>query len=208
MRPIIIILITTLLIGCSKSIFKSKWTNEKSPGNFVARFETSKGTFDVQVSREWSPMAVDRFYQLVKHHSLDHIIFYRVVPNFVAQFGISDTAEFKKWRQFIVPDEKVVSGNKKGSISFARAGKETRSDQLYFNLRDNLFLDTLNLYGVKGFPAFGDVIRGMEVVEALYSGYGDNTMKQLDTLYLNRSRFLSIFPKLDSINKVYLLETH
>jgi cyclophilin family peptidyl-prolyl cis-trans isomerase len=139
---------------------------------------------------------------------LDHIIFYRVVPNFVAQFGISDTVEFKKWRQFIVPDEKVLSGNKKGSISFARAGKETRSDQLYVNLRDNLFLDTLNLYGVKGFPPFGDVIRGMEVVEALYSGYGDNTMKQLDTLYLNRSRFLSIFPKLDSIHKVYLLKTH
>jgi len=208
MRPIIIILIATLLIGCTQSIFKSKWVNEKSPENFIARFETSKGSFDIQVSRQWSPMAVDRFYQLVKYHSLDHTVFYRVVPNFVAQFGINDTVEFKKWRQFIVPDEKVLSGNKKGSISFARAGKETRSDQLYVNLRDNLFLDTLNLYGVKGFPPFGDVIRGMEVVEALYSGYGDNTMKQLDTLYLNRSRFLSIFPKLDSINKVSLLKTH
>lgn len=197
-----------MLIGCTQSNFKSKWVNEKAPENFIARFETSKGSFDIQVNREWSPMAVDRFYQLVKHHYLDHTIFYRVVPNFVAQFGISDTVESNKWRKFIVPDERVIYGNKKGSLSFARAGKETRGSHLYVNLRDNLFLDTLNLYGVKGFPPFGNVIRGMEVIDSIYSGYGDNTMKQLDTLFLNRPRFLSIFPKLDSINKVYLLKTY
>jgi peptidyl-prolyl cis-trans isomerase A (cyclophilin A) len=204
----LVFLILILLCGCSKSNFKSKWINEESPEIFTARFETSKGTFDVQINREWSPLAADRFYQLVKHRYLDQILFYRVVPDFVAQFGISDTIESNKWRKFIVPDERVIYGNKKGSISFARAGKDTRNTQLYINLRDNHFLDTLNLYGVKGFPAFGNVVRGMEVVEKIYSGYGDNTMKKLDTLYLNRSHFLSIYPKLDSINKAYLVKTH
>jgi len=208
MRLRFFILIAVLLIGCSKSTFKSKWLNEKSPENFIARFETSKGSFDVQVAREWSPMAADRFYQLVKNHFLDHTIFYRVVPNFVAQFGITDTVEYFKWGKFIVPDERVVSGNKKGSISFARAGKETRSTQFYVNLRDNNFLDTINLSGVIGFPSFGNVIRGMEVVDSIYSGYGEKTMNKLDTLFFNRTHFLSVFPKLDSINKAYIVKKH
>src|ERR1700744_5131757 len=81
------------LHSCTKPFFKSKWLGERAPETFVTRFETSKGSFDILVTRSASPHAVDRYYQLVKHHFYDNGIFYRVVPNFVAQFGISDTVK-------------------------------------------------------------------------------------------------------------------
>lgn len=196
-----------MLTGCSKAIFKSKWTTQKSPEKFVARFETSKGAFDVQVNREWSPAAVDRFYQLLKHQFYDNTLFYRVVPNFVAQFGSGDTSINRKWNKFKVPDENVLYSNKKGSISFARAGKETRGNALFINLKDNPRLDTVNYEGVTGFPAFGNVTKGMDVVESLYSGYGDSTMKKPNQYFLNRQLFLKSFPKLDLIHKAYILKT-
>ena len=206
-RTIVIILALLVVPGCSKSIFKSKWPTEKSPPSFLARFETTKGSFDIRVKRESSPIAADRLYQLIKHHFYDHSIFYRVDSNFVVQFGSSDTIKMNHWSQYKVPDEKVIDGNVKGGVSFARAGKETRGTELFINLRDNSFLDTLSYADVKGFPVFGNVIRGMDVVASIYSGYGDRTMNELDTLYRNRPRFLQIFPKLDWITKAYLLKS-
>lgn len=206
MKPLTFILLILSLYGCSRSVFKSKWTNQKSPASFVARFETSKGSFDVEVKREWSPMAADRFYQLVKHRFYNDGIFYRVDKKFVAQFGTSDTIKSSKWDRYKIPDEPVMYGNKKGSISFARGDKETRGRDIYINLTNNQFLDTLNYSDVKGFPAFGNVTRGMEVVESLYSGYNDSTMTQLEILYKNRPAFLKIFPKLDAISHVSVLK--
>jgi cyclophilin family peptidyl-prolyl cis-trans isomerase len=206
MRIVISLLSIILLFGCTKSLFQSKWTTEKSPAGFVARFETTKGSFDVEVSRNWSSAAVDRFYQLVKYGFFDKALFYRVVPNFVVQFGSSDSSIVSQWGKFKVADEKVLYSNKKGTISFARAGKETRGTELFINLKDNPKLDTMVYEGIEGFPAFGDVINGMEVVEALYSGYGDNTMTQLDSMYKSRTNFLNSFPKLDSIIKAYIVK--
>lgn len=202
---IFISFLSIILFSCTKSLFQSKWTTEKSPAGFVARFETSKGSFDVEVSRKWSPAAVDRFYQLVKHGFFDKALFYRVVPNFVVQFGSSDSSIVSQWSKFKVADEKVFYSNKKGTISFARAGKDTRGTELFINLKDNPRLDTMVYEGVEGFPAFGDVVSGMEVVEALYSGYGDNTMAQLDSMYKSRAKFLDSFPKLDSIIKAFIV---
>ncbi len=196
-----------LLTACSKPVFKSKWINERSPENFVTRFETSKGSFDVEIKREWSPKAVDRFYQLLNHHFYDNAIFYRGVPNFVVQFGSSDTVITSHWDKYKIPDEDVKYGNKRGSISFARGGKETRGRELFINLKDNSKLDTINYEGVKGFPAFGNVTAGMNVVDSIYTGYGDNTMSKLDSLYINRQQFLKRFPKLDVITKAYILKT-
>lgn len=102
--------------------------------------------------------------------------------------------------------KRVIASNLKGSISFARSGVETRSGALFINLIDNSWLDTLTYAGVKGFPAFGNVIRGMDVVESIYSGYSDSTLSKLDTMLLNRSQFLEIFPKLDVIHKAYILK--
>lgn len=192
-----------LLISCTKSVYKTKWTTEKAPDTFVARFETSKGTFDIQINRESSPMAVDRFYQLIKNHYFDTTIFYRVVPDFVAQFGISDSTKTALWQKTKIPDEEVRQSNLKGALSFARAGKETRHNHLFINLKDNPRLDTINYNGVKGFPAFGNVINGMDVVEKLYSGYGNETMSKLDTI--NYTQLLKKFPKLDLISKIYIL---
>ncbi|MBE0649491.1 MAG: peptidylprolyl isomerase [Bacteroidales bacterium] len=204
---ILTFIIALMVLSCSRPTFKAKWTTETAPDVFTARFETSKGNFDVEIHRAWSPKAADRFYQLVRHHFYDNMLFYRVVPNFVVQFGNSDTATFKHWEKYKVPDEEVIKSNLKGTMSFARDGKETRGNDLFINLQDNVRLDTIMYNGVRGFPVFGVVTKGMDVVESIYSGYGDETMSKLDTLYLNRAHFLKTFPKLDSIKKAFILTT-
>lgn len=206
MRYILYGCIALLAISCSKAVFKSKWTAEKAPSAYTVRFETSKGRFDIRVTREWSPLAADRFYQLVKRRFYDSAVFYRVVPNFVAQFGNTDYTKIEKWMEYKIADEEVLHSNKKGSLSFARSGKQTRGDALYINLKDNPRLDTINFFDVKGFPSFGEVVNGMDVVSALYSGYGDTTMSRLDVMYENRGQFLQLFPGLDVIRKAYILK--
>ncbi len=201
-----IMMLFIIITGCSKPVFKSSWTNERAPEIFAARFETSKGSFDLQITREFSPLAVDRFYQLLKHRLYDNTLFYRVRPNWVAQFGISDTAIHHKWGAFKVPDEKVISSNKRGAIAFAGDGKDSRDFALFINLKDNIELDTREAKGVIGYPPFGHVTKGMGVVDSLYSGYGDNVFRHEETMYKNRSAFLDTFPKLDLIKKAYLLK--
>ncbi len=201
-----IILLFIVITGCSKPVFKSSWATERAPEIFKARFETSKGSFDLQITREYSPLAVDRFYQLLKHRLYDNTLFYRVRSNWVAQFGISDTAILHKWGAFKVPDEKVISSNKRGTIAFARDGKDSRDFALFINLKDNIQLDAREAKGVIGYPPFGNVSKGMEVVDSLYSGYGDTVFKYEGTMYKNRPAFLDSFPKLDLIRKAYLLK--
>ncbi|MEZ7499896.1 peptidylprolyl isomerase [Flavobacterium sp. Arc3] len=206
MRTFLFIILIVFFSCCSKAVFQPKWTNDKAPENFTARFETSKGVFDIQVNRTSSPMAVDRFYQFTKHHLYDNTLFYRVVPDFVVQFGNSDTTQTGPWNKFKISDEKVLKSNIKGALSYARDGKDTRGNDLFINLKNNSRLDTVNYNGVKGFPSFGTVVKGMEVVESIYSGYGNATMDQYDSLSPNRAKFLKTFPKLDSIKKVYILK--
>ena len=205
MKQIIKVFIVLLFTGCSKSVFKTRWTKEIAPADFTARFETSKGSFDVEIKREWSPKAVDRCYQLLKHHFFDGAIFFRTIPRFVAQFGSCDSNAINFWAKIKVPDEPVILGNGRGTISFARSGRETRGTQLFINLHDNQFLDTLQFAGVTGFPAFGKITIGMKAVDSLYTGYGGKTMDTLRTLYANRSAFLAMFPRLDSIKKAYIV---
>jgi len=204
MKKLSIVLLGILLIGCTKAVYKSKWIREKAPETFVTRFETSKGNFDVQIHRDASPKGVDRFYQLVQHRFFDNAVFYRVVPNFVAQFGIIDSTTTALWKENKIPDEPVRESNLKGALSYARAGKESRHDHLFINLKNNQRLDTVMAGGVKGYPPFGTVIKGMDVVESLYSGYANETMAKVDSL--NYTQLLHAFPKLDLINKVYILE--
>jgi peptidyl-prolyl cis-trans isomerase A (cyclophilin A) len=206
-KYLLILIAAFCLICCSKSTFSPKWTNEPAPPTFVARFETSKGNFDIEVTREWSPKAADRLHQLLTHHFYDNTLFYRVVPNFVVQFGNIDTTVTRKWEKFKVPDEPVLKSNLKGYVSFARAGKETRGNDLFINLKDNSRLDTVHYEGVVGFPVLGKVINGMETVEAFYPEYGNKTMAVYDSLSANRSKYLSLFPKLDSIKKAYIVKS-
>lgn len=201
-----IVLVAFFFICCSKSTFNADWTKEKAPHNYTARFETSKGNFDIEVTRAWSPQAADRLYQLLTHRFYDNQYFYRVVPNFVVQFGNIDTIVYKKWEKFKVPDEPVLKSNLKSYVSFARAGKETRGNDLFINLKDNVRLDTVAPEGVRGYPVLGKVITGMNVVESLYSEYGNKTMDVYDSLSANRKKYLSLFPKLDSIKKAYIIK--
>jgi len=205
MQKLILFLFFILIFGCSDSAFKKEWTNEKAPETFTVTFETTKGEFEIQAERKLSPKAADRFYQLIKHGYYNNAIFYRVVPGFVAQFGNTDTLQMNQWRSVKIPDEEVIQSNSKGTISFARFGKESRDLELFINLNNNTVLDTLNFESVKGFPSFGKVTKGMETVAQLYSGYGENTMSD-QNLYLNRSAFYKTFPKLDLIKKAYLTE--
>lgn len=205
MRKFHFFLLFAICISCEKPTFKKEWTNETAPATFTAKFETTKGDFEIEVKRKYSPKAADRFYQLVKHSYFDNAIFYRVVPDFVAQFGNTEALEMDAWRSVKIPDEEVQKSNERGSVSFARSGKETRDLELFINLKDNSVLDTLNFEGVKGFAPIGNVSKGMDVVDKLFSGYGENTMSD-PNMYTNRQAFRKTFPKLDLIEKAYLVD--
>jgi peptidyl-prolyl cis-trans isomerase A (cyclophilin A) len=108
MRYLFYLLILIVATGCHRAVFKKKWLKEKAPEHFTAGFETSKGYFEAEFTREWSPLAVDRLYAQVKHHYYDNTLFYRVRPAFVAQFGGDDSLKRKPWTKYKIPDEPVV----------------------------------------------------------------------------------------------------
>lgn len=145
---------------------------EAAPDSFVVAFETTRGPFDVMVRRHWSPAGADRLWYLVRGGFYDGARFFRVVPGFVAQFGIAaDPAVSEAWRERWLPDDSVRATNRRGTLSFARGGPRTRTTQLFVNLRDNARLDELNGFG---FPPVAEVLGdGMAVVDSLHGGYGE-----------------------------------
>lgn len=206
MKRIYAFVLIIFVIGCAPKVFKTEWTKEISPEKYSARFETSKGNFDMAVERRLSPKAADRFYQLVRHGYFENMLFYRVNPGFVAQFGTSDSSMLRNWSRIKIPDEVVVQGNTRGTLSFARGGKETRGTDLFINLGDNSRLDTLDYNGVKGFPSFGTVTKGMNVLDSIYSSYADRTMSDHTLMLENKTEFLKKYPKLDSIYSAHILK--
>jgi peptidyl-prolyl cis-trans isomerase A (cyclophilin A) len=159
---------------------------------FRVRFDTSRGPFVVEVHRDWAPIGAQRFEELVKTGYFNGARFFRVVPNFIVQFGLAgDPAATRKWDRPI-KDDPVVQTNRLGSMVFATAGPNTRTAQIFINLRSNQFLDD------QGFAPFGMVVEGMNVVQAIYPGYGENPDQGQITArgnsYLNAS-----FPQLDFI---------
>jgi len=206
MKRIYTFVLIVFVIGCAPKVFKTEWAKEIAPENYSVRFETSKGDFDIAIERRLSPKAADRFYQLIRHDYFKNMLFYRVNPGFVAQFGTSDSLVLKNWSKIKIPDEIVVQSNKRGTLSFARDGKESRGTDLFINLEDNSRLDTLDYNGVKGFPSFGAVTQGMRVLDSLYSGYADRTMSDFEMMQENKTEFLKKYPKLDSIYSAYILK--
>lgn len=163
---------TTACLGRLRGTPKAGNPDVAVPDSFVVAFETSRGRFDVMARTQWSPAGVDRFYQLVGVKYYDEARFFRVVKDFVAQFGLpADPSRNKAWRVRRIADEPVRHGNLRGTLSYARGGPGTRTVQLFINLKDNARLDTANTFG---FPAFAEVISGMSVVDSLYNGYGDS----------------------------------
>ncbi len=165
----------------------------QAPALFRVQFTTPKGPFTVEVHRDWAPNGADRFYKLVNSGFFNGDRFFRVVPNFVVQWGIhGDPVVQLNWRSKTIPDDPVKESNRRGSITFATAGPNTRTTQLFINLADNPSLDG------QGFSPFGQVISGLNVVESLYSGYGEspdqNEIQMQGNAYLQAQ-----FPKLDYI---------
>lgn len=197
-----------ILSSCAPKLFKEKWTEEQAPEYFKARFETSQGNFDIEAKREWSPQGVDRLYQLIKRGYYTDISIFRVVPNFVAQFGIhNDSVITKSWSSIKIDDEPVLESNKKGAISFARGGKKTRTTQIFINLKDNARLDKLEYSGVKGFPVIAKVIAGMENIEKFHDGYGDKLGMRQDSIQKYGNKFIrKNYPEIDFIYKAYILK--
>jgi peptidyl-prolyl cis-trans isomerase A (cyclophilin A) len=140
-----------------------------APDVFRARIETSKGDFVVEVTRAWSPGGADRFYNLVSHGYLDGVRFFRVIAGFMAQFGINgDPALAALLSEDNILDDPIMESNTRGKMTFAMTGQpNSRSTQMFINLVPNTNLDAL------GFSPFGEIVEGMEVVDQLYSGYGE-----------------------------------
>ena len=197
-----------LTIGCSKKLFNEKWTTKQAPDVFKARFETTQGIFDIEAKREWSPKGVDRLYQLIQSGFYTDIAIFRVVPNFVAQFGIHNNKVLNnQWQHYKVDDEPVVKNNNEMTLSFARGGKKSRTTQVFINLKDNKRLDKLDYAGVKGFPVVAEIIDGKENVKKFYQNYGDKLGMRQDSISKYGNDFLKRkYPKVDYIIKAYLLK--
>ena len=172
---------------------------EQAPATFAAAFDTSKGRFVVDVHREWAPIGADRFYNLVKSGFFNDVRFFRVIGGQLAQFGMhGNPAVQEAWRDAVVEDDPVKHGNTRGAVSFASRGPNTRTTQLFINLRDNSPYDRL------GFSPFAEVVSGMDVVDSLYSGYEERPEQPLideeGNAYLTRE-----FPNLDYIKQAAII---
>lgn len=172
---------------------------QKAPEQYDVKFVTTAGDFTVQVTRAWSPNGADRFYNLVRHHYYDGAAFFRVLSGFMAQFGLSAYPQVSAaWENANIRDDAHVESNRRGTMTFATAGPNTRTTQVFINFGNNAALDK------QGFTPFGMVTEGMDVVDKLYSGYGEGApdgrgpnqalVGQRGRAYLEKS-----FPKLDVI---------
>jgi len=165
----------------------------KAPELYKVKFTTTKGDVIIQVNRVWAPMGADRFYNLVRGGFYKDAAFFRTLPNFMTQFGIPARPEVAAaWENAKILDDRVTQSNKRGMVTFATAGPNTRTTQVFINYGDNVFLDG------QGFAPFGQVIQGMDVVDKFFSGYGETPNQGRITAqgkaYLDKS-----FPNLDRI---------
>ena len=176
---------------------------EQAPATYKVRFDTSAGVFVIQVTRDWAPLGADRFYNLVKNGFYDDARFFRAISGFMVQFGINgDPALNTVWRNARLGVDPVKQGNKPMRISYAMGGTpDTRTTQVFINYRDNsASLDKL------GFASFGEVVEGQDVVNKIFTGYGEGAprgsgpeqgrVQAEGNAYLKKD-----FPKLDYIKK-------
>jgi peptidyl-prolyl cis-trans isomerase A (cyclophilin A) len=194
------------LFGCSSGnppakAPKKSAVPEHAPATFRVTFDTSKGPVVVEVTRDWAPHGADHFYELVRTGFYDGVRFFRVLPNFVIQFGISgDPSSTRLWSTLAIPDDPVKESNRKGTLTYAKRGPQSRTTQVFINMRDNKALDK------DGFAPFGRVVSGMDVVSQFYSGYGEMAPRgqgpDPTQIELQGNTYLeNHFPRLDYIKK-------
>jgi peptidyl-prolyl cis-trans isomerase A (cyclophilin A) len=167
---------------------------EQAPAEYKVKFDTSKGPITIAVHRDWAPLAADRFYNLVKNGFYDEARFFRVVPNFMVQFGMNaNPAVTQAWASTPMKDEPTKQTNKRGYITFARTGApNSRGTQVFINYKDNGFLDK------QGFAPFGEVTQGMDIAEKITSQYGEKP-SQGEITSSGNAYLMKEFPKLDYI---------
>lgn len=185
-----------------RTLLRPALLKEKAPDTFQVKFVTTRGEFTVSVTRAWAPLGADRFYNLVKHHYYDNASFFRVVPGFVVQFGLSAYPPVSAaWKDAVLKDDPVAQSNKRGYLTFATAGPNTRTTQVFINLKDNAGLDR------QGFAPFGAVdAQGMKVVDMLYDQYGDSAGPDQGQIERQGKPYLDKgWPKLDSIKTATLI---
>jgi peptidyl-prolyl cis-trans isomerase A (cyclophilin A) len=172
-----------------------------APDTFKTVFDTTKGKFTITVTRSLAPQGVDRFYNLVKSGYFKDVAFFRVVPGFMCQFGIhGDPAISAKWRDANIPDDSVKGSNTRGTVTFATAGPNTRTTQLFINFGDNASLDG------QGFSPFGKVVAGMDVVDKIDGEYGENPPETQGRLQNEGNAYLKkAFPNLDYIKSATIV---
>jgi peptidyl-prolyl cis-trans isomerase A (cyclophilin A) len=201
MRKVLMALACLALAGCSGSGTSKDSKETKAPDVYKASFDTTKGAVVIEVHRDWAPLGADRFYTLLKSGYFDGARFFRVLPGFMAQFGIAgDPKVTAKWKDANLQDDPVKQSNTRGMLSFATAGPNTRTTQMFINTADNSRLDG------QGFSPIGRVVEGMDVVDHFYSGYGEGApegrgpaqplVEEQGNEYLEKN-----FPQLDSIKK-------
>ncbi len=179
--------------------------NEEAPTLFHARLETTAGVFVIEVHRDWAPLGADRFYNLVKRGWYDGVRFHRVLEDFTAGWGIHDDPYVNfVWQKELLLDDAVTQSNTLGRISFARSGPNSRTTQVFVNLKDNSSLDDR-------FSPFGEVVEGMDVVDGLYADYGDGPPRgegvyQAMALARGVEYFDAEFPELDRIERATISE--
>src|SRR6266404_6173189 len=181
------------------SLMSPSSLNATAPAVYKVKVVSTKGEFTIEVHRDWAPLGADRFYNLVKNGFYDDASFFRVIPNFMAQIGINAKPSVTKvWENATIKDDPVKQSNTKGFVTFATSGPNSRTTQVFFNFKDNSFLDKA------GFSPFGNVVEGMDVVDKLYSDYGEGApdgrgpsqakVSAEGKPYLDKN-----FPELDSI---------
>jgi peptidyl-prolyl cis-trans isomerase A (cyclophilin A) len=189
--------------GYDRALLRPAGLKEQAPETYQVKFVTTRGDFVVKVTRAWAPIGADRSYNLVKHHFYDNASFFRVVPAFVVQFGISGYPPVSAaWADANIKDEPVVGSNKRGYLTYAKTSMpNTRSTQIFINLKDNAGLDG------QGFSPFGYVDpQGMKVVEMLYDQYGDSGGPDQDQITKQGKACVDKgWPKLDSIKSATLV---
>ena len=189
----------------SPSLLNPDSLNETAPAYYQAKFTTTKGDFVIEVWHSWSPRGADRFYNLVKNHFYDGAGFFRVMPGFVVQFGISPQPEVSRvWERATIADDPPTRPNIRGAVTFATAGANTRTTQVFINLGDNATLNSM------GFSPIGKVSSGMDVVDKLYGGYGegapDGNGPSQDRMQKEGKAYLEKFyPDLDIIKSAEIL---
>lgn len=193
--------------GGSPALLDPSLAKETAPAEYRVKLETTKGPVVIAVHRKWAPQGADRFYNMVKAGFFERVAFFRAIDGFMVQFGMHGNPDVQKaWNAHQIPDDPAgVQSNKRGYLTFAMRGPNTRTTQVFINYRDNIQLDSM------GFTPFGEVVEGMDVIDSLYKGYGEGAPKGKgpDQMQLTREGNAYLerdFPKLDWVEKAVLVE--